>query len=96
MRPVHLTDLNIATRTLMAVPCAQQAGLMRRIHQNAQTADIYRRSTGRRHGKFGSGALGDACAGYAMHPPVDSCDHAYLHSLHIVVTELLMQANDGT
>jgi len=49
MRAVHLSDLNVAVRTLMAVRANERAFKFERLLDQAQTADKYRKRTGRAH-----------------------------------------------
>ncbi|MFT5066750.1 MAG: hypothetical protein ACJAXK_001197 [Yoonia sp.] len=91
MRCVRLTDLNIATRVLMAAPLNSQRDLIDKLIQNARTADKYRKKTGRAHPKWGVGSLADACIGQIRVPRPAACDALYLESLSTVIAALRMK-----
>lgn len=94
MRAIHLTDLNLAVRTLLAVPMRDQVALMKRLLVMARTADKFRKRIGRVHLVFGNGSLGAACQRFPKVPMPDRCDHTYLDCLQIVVTELRNHATN--
>ncbi|MGY9032453.1 MAG: DUF7742 family protein [Rhodobacterales bacterium] len=81
MRRAHLTDLNIATRVLMAVP----------MENHQQLADKYRKKTGRAHPIWGVGSLADARIVQIQAPPQTGCDANYLACLSTVVALLRMK-----
>ncbi len=89
MRSVHLSDLNLAARTLMVAPDAQRVGMMETLLVRAQTADKYRKKTGRAHARYGNGSLGAACQDWPKAPMPDRCDPNYLMCLHAVVQALI-------
>lgn len=88
MRRVHLTDLNIATRVLMAADESCRHGIAAELIANAQIADRYRKRTGRNHFVWGAGSLADACRNHprAMRPL--GCDPLFLTCLATVITAL--------
>jgi hypothetical protein len=91
MRCVRLTDLNIATRVLMAAPLNSQRDLIDKLIQNARTADKYRKKTGLAHPKWGVGSLADACIGQIRVPRPAACDALYLESLSTNIAALRMK-----
>ncbi len=91
MRPVHLTDLNIVVRTLLACPDDERVEVMRTIRNAAQVADKYQKKTGLSHREFGSGRLADACRSREKVPMPDHCTAEYLHALGTVVACLVSQ-----
>ena len=91
MRRAHLTDLNIATRVLMAVPMENYQNLAEKLTQNADAADKYRKKTGRAHPIWGVGSLVDACIGQIQAPPQTGCDANYLACLSTVMAVLRMK-----
>ena len=91
MRPVHLTDLDIATRVLLAIGEPDRAATARRIVGTARVADRYRKRLGRRHPVWGDGTL--AAAALAESKPVvpRPCDRAFRLTLR-----LLLEAIEGS
>lgn len=89
MRAVHLTDLNIAARTLLALAPDQRAGAIARLLICAHIADKYRKKTGRAHALYGNGTLGAACQSHPKRRMPDRCDPAYLECFRIVIHALL-------
>jgi len=88
MRPVYLTDLNIAARTLMATPAQDRDSMMTTILRRTQVADKYRKMTGRRHPEFGAGRISDTCNNMLKHPMPARCNADYLACLQIAVQTL--------
>tara|TARA_R110002096_G_scaffold144906_1_gene302240 strand:+ start:79 stop:378 length:300 start_codon:yes stop_codon:yes gene_type:complete len=89
MRAVHLSDLNMATRTLLAVPDKGRRKLVQLLIQNAHLADKYRKKTGRTHPQYGDGSLCAVCLPMARAAMPDRCDPRYLACLGIVIEGLL-------
>ena len=89
--PYHLTDLNIATRVLMAAPVEDHQHMAEKLVQNAHTADKYCKKTGRAHPIWGVGSLADACIGQIKAPPLTGCDANYLECLSTLVAVLRMK-----
>ena len=96
MRAVHLSDLNVAVRTLMAVRANERAFEFERLLDQAQTADKYRKRTGRAHFSYGNGTLGAACQAHAKRPMPDRCDPEYLSCMETVIRGLLARRVDLT
>lgn len=88
MRSVHLTDLNIATRVLMAAKECHRQTLAQDIIANARIADKFRKKTGRNHVKWGAGSLADACRHLSKARRLQDCDPLYLRCLATVVAAL--------
>mgnify|MGYP003630823097 CR=1 FL=1 len=92
MRAVHLSDLNLAARALLAVPDNGRRELLKYLIQYAHLADKFRKKTGRAHPQFGDGSLGAICQPAAMAAMPDRCDPRYLECLGIVIEGLLDRA----
>lgn len=88
MRPIHPTDLDLVTRTLLACDPPHRRDLARRIVSNAETADRYRKRTGRLHPEFGAGTLGSAAQGFPRARALAHCDAPYRHCLLILLEAL--------
>ena len=96
MRAVHLSDLNLAARTLLAVPVMQRRDTIRDIFKAAHIADKYRKRTGRPHTWFGNGTISGACQRRAKAHSPDRCDPDYLACMGIVIRALLdRKLHDG-
>ena len=89
MRAVHLSDLNMAARALLAAPERRRRNLVRLLIQNACLADTYRKKTGRTHPQYGDGSLCAVCLPMARAAMPDRCDPRYLACLGIVIEGLL-------
>ena len=89
MRAVHLSDLNMAARTLLAVPDTGRRNLAHLLIKNAHLADKYRKKTGRAHPRYGDGSLCAVCLPLARTAMPDRCDPRYLECLGIVIEGLL-------
>lgn len=88
MRPVHLADIEAATRVLLAYAAAQRAGLIATLIARADTADRYRKHTGKMHAVFGSGTLSSAAASYRQVPRPREINANVLSSFAIVISGL--------
>lgn len=87
MRPLHVTDLDLATRTVLIhgsdmAECA--AGLV----AAARLADRYRKRLRRRHPVWGDGTLAGACGAYGGAAAPRTCDTAYRRALALVLAAL--------
>ena len=89
MRAVHLSDLNMAARALLAAPERRRRNLVRLLIQNACLADTYRKKTGKVHPQYGDGSLCAACQPMTKAAMPDRCDPDYLECLGIVIEGLL-------
>ena len=89
MRPVHLMDLDRATRVLMACVPEQRHTLANRLVTHARTADRYRQRLQVPHPQFGTGTLRSAAQGYPHTSVPNHCDTAYLSCLTIIIQTLL-------
>ena len=90
MRPVHLTDLDLAARAVLAQPAGAQPDAAARLVAGARLADRFRKRLGRRHSVWGDGTVAAAAmalAGGKLAPP-QRCDTAYRHALQSVLTAL--------
>lgn len=88
MRPVHLTDIDMVTRVLLAVPTVEWAAVARRIIQGARMADRYRKRFGQRHPVWGDGSLSAASAAQPGAVPPTRCHATYRQALIIVIDAL--------
>lgn len=89
MRAVHLSDLNLAARTLMLVRAQDRSARIAQILDQAHTADKFRKRIGRAHFPYGNGTLAAACQPYPKHTMPNHCDQNYLASMDAVVRGLL-------
>jgi hypothetical protein len=81
MHTVGLGDLAAAARALMAVPEARRGLLLRRLMDEADLAERYRRTRGRAHPVFGNGTLMSAALARPQAGPVAPGDSDYLACL---------------
>ncbi|MFZ3582323.1 hypothetical protein ACOI1H_09160 [Loktanella sp. DJP18] len=88
MRPLHLTDLDIATRTLLALPVDDRATAAVAIVAGASLADRYRKRSFRRHVIWGDGTLAAAACACAQPVRPSRCDAAYRNALGCILTAL--------
>lgn len=89
MRALHLSDLNIAVRTLLAVPAQERAATIQELLSTAHMADKYRKHTGRAHAKYGNGTLSAACQHRSKARCPNRCDPNYLECMEIVIKSLI-------
>lgn len=94
MRAIHLSDLNLAARTLMLARSHDRLKTLFSLIENAYIADQYRKHTGLAHPQFGNGSLGAACQGYVKAQMPDRCHPQYLDCLRIVIEGLLARKSD--
>lgn len=87
MRAIGMSDLDAATRAVLAVPPYRQAAFAARLIEDAHSADVSRKRTGRAHPNGGTGSL---CAQAACHPR--TCEAAgtpaYCAALSVVLSAL--------
>lgn len=78
MRPVGHGDVTAAACALLRVPAEKRAHLLARLLAEAETADAYRRETGRLHPLWGNGSLMGAAMGHARarEPFLDEPEYA--------------------
>jgi len=88
MRAVVPADLDHCARTLAAQPAGTQAETMARILHRADTADRYRKRTGRLLPGHGDGSLTTAAWTIRHAPPPPRCDAAYCAALGVVLAAL--------
>ena len=62
MRPVHLADIEVAARVLLAYPPAEQAAITSELIATANVADCYRKRVRQPHLTFGTGTIMSAAA----------------------------------
>lgn len=94
MRAVHLSDLNMAARTLICARVPDRAVMLASLLEQAHVADKYRKRTGRAHPQFGNGTLSDACQQHPRASMPDRCDPQYLGCLAVVINGLLKTRSD--
>ncbi|WP_394152551.1 hypothetical protein [Loktanella salsilacus] len=90
MRPVHLTDLDIAARAILARPAAEWPERAASLVTGARLADRYRKRLARRHPVWGDGTLAAAALGVAGRDiaPPQRCDASYVKALQCILTAL--------
>ena len=88
MRAVHLSDLNLASRTLMVVAPSQRQAFAQGLLDAAHVADKVRKRTGRAHVQYGNGTLGGACQRHPKAKMPDWCDSEYLDCMQMVIVAL--------
>jgi hypothetical protein len=94
MRPVHLTDLQVAARAVMAAPDDLRAATAHRIVQAAEIADRYRKHTGQAHPVLGSGTLETAARSFPMAHQAAALDPIFRRSLMLVLHALARRETD--
>lgn len=94
MRAIHLSDLNLAARTLLAVPDQARVGTMQCLVNAARVADKFRKRTGRAHIVYGNGSLGSACQHREKVKMPDRCDVEYLECLGIAIEQIIGKGVD--
>lgn len=85
MRAIHLSDLHHAACALRAIPEGERALVMHNALCAADTADRYRKATGRSHPTFGYGTL-SSTFGPVVEPA--SCDSLYCDAMAVVIATL--------
>lgn len=75
MRPIHLTDLDAAVRSVLRMSPTARKDRLEMIVTSADIADRYRKRLRKAHPIFGTGTLESACRGAQM--PARMCDAHY-------------------
>ncbi|WP_342071270.1 hypothetical protein [Yoonia algicola] len=88
MRPLHLADIETATRALALIPEDRRAAVMRDMIAKADLADRYRLAHGRPHPHFGTGALMSCALRQAVAPRPAALGPDELQVLVLVAGEL--------
>lgn len=88
MRPVHIADLDMVTRALLALPCHDRRAAAARIVARADVADRYRKRTGQAHPTFGSGTLASAIPRKVDAAQPARCDAIYFDALAAIIAAL--------
>ena len=88
MRPIHLTDLDQAVRTLLALPRDRHPATARAIVAGAGLADRYRKRLRRRHPVWGDGTLAAAARGIGAPVCRVRCDADYRDALALLLVAL--------
>lgn len=76
MRSVGLTDLDLATRALLAVPRTAWAEMAAELIADAHTADLWRKRFSSAHPNGGTGSL---CAQASLYPRAGSAQSSALY-----------------
>ena len=92
MRPVHICDLDAGVRALLVVPPAAQPARARQIVADADTADRYRKRTGRLWRDYGPGTLAGAAARWGRSAAPAFCDARYRAALAVLLAALADRA----
>lgn len=93
MRPVHLADIEVAVRVLLALPPLDRVGIMSELIRSAEMADRYRKRWRRPHPAFGTGTLMSAAAHFRQAARPSQIDVDTLDALGVVIRCL---SNDQT
>ena len=88
MRPIHLTDLDQAVRTMLALPRDRHPATARAIVARAGLADRYRKRLRRRHPVWGDGTLAAAARGIGAPVCRVRCDADYRDALALLLVAL--------
>lgn len=88
MRPVILTDVTRAARTLLALPKDGWHRALRDGLDRADVADRYRRATRKPHPDWGNGSLSDALSASPRRPEPALSDPLYREALIAVLGAL--------
>ena len=80
IRPVHLTDLDAATRALLAAPERDWVRMSARIVGQARKTERSRQLVGKPHPDFGTGSLESAVQCHTLAPP-GACTLQYRRAL---------------
>ena len=88
MRPVILTDVLAAARTLLAAPRPGWEALIATALDRAEIADRHRAATCALHPHWGNGSLHDALASHVREPQRPLDDPLYLDALILVLRTL--------
>lgn len=89
MRPVHLADIDVAARVLLAHAPTARKDIMAELVAHADVADRYRKKFGRRHPAFGAGTIMSAAANFRQVPRPSQIDADVLDALGAVIKGLL-------
>lgn len=81
MRPIHLTDLDLAARVLLGCDSEDRASAACRIVAGARLADLYRKRMRQCHQVWGDGTLVGAALAVGVPVPPHRCDGAYRHAM---------------
>lgn len=87
MRAVGLSDLDLATRALLAVPRDTWSDLAAELIEQAHNADVWRKRTGSAHPGGGTGSL-YAQASLLPRTPTSQCSVQYCAALSVVLQAL--------
>jgi hypothetical protein len=88
MRPLHLADIETATRVLALIPAEGRAAVMRDMIAKADLADEYRLAHGRPHPLFGTGTLMSCALRWAVAPRPAALGPDALQVLRLAAGEL--------
>lgn len=92
MRRVLHGDVRAAARALLAVEPAARAPLLKRLFDEAETADAHRLETGRAHPRFGTGSLMAAALAHPVAPEPYLDDPAYAACMALVFEALVARS----
>lgn len=91
MRPVYLSDLDRATRAVLAAPKMNRATTARQIVAAADVADRFRKRLSKPHPRFGTGTLTSAICDLPL-ARARYCDTEYRACLALVLAALSHQS----
>lgn len=95
MQTIGLGDLAAAARALMAVHETRRAPLLRRLMDEADLADRFRRRQGRAHPVYGNGTLMSAALARPQAKPPANDDVEYLACLAQAIEAVLDRRGTG-
>ena len=93
MRSVHLTDLDLATRVLLAIDVSHRATSASGIAAAARIADRYRKRLRHCHPVWGDGTLAAAALAWGHPVAPGRCDLAYRRTLGLLLGAIDRQAS---
>ena len=95
MRPILPGDLDAGVRLLLTLPPGAHPGRAAALVWQADTADRWRKRTGRAHPLWGDGSLLTAARMVGARAPVWCCDAAYCAALAILLGSIAAHRAEG-
>jgi hypothetical protein len=88
LREVHLSDLTVAARALLAVPPCLRTCLCVRLFDEADCADKFTKRMGKPHTNWGNGTLMAAARSRKILPERAFSDHEYASCIVLILQSL--------
>jgi hypothetical protein len=95
MRALAPSDLSTAARALMRFPEVARATACKRMLEQADAADRYRKRFGAAHSLWGNGTLEAIARLHPLAAPAALRDHEYLACLSVVIEALLLRRREA-